>query len=78
MNIPPPTVFCRRTDRLYVCIVRTVSNRAVLRGTNQRHLDRATQYALLLQRDIIRRAESGDLLPPPPRKPYRIRKPKRN
>lgn len=60
-----PTVFKRRRDTRWICVVRTAAGRPVMRGTQCRHEDTAREYARLLQRDIQRRAEKGDLLPPP-------------
>jgi hypothetical protein len=65
------TVFRRRRDTRWICIVRILAGRAVMRGTGQRTEDGARIYAALLQRDIARRAVQGDLLPPAP---ARIRK----
>lgn len=68
-----PTVFRRARDTIWICVVRTRAGRPVMRGTACRHEDAALQYANLLQRDITRRAEMGDLLPTPK---LRNRKPK--
>jgi len=63
--VKPPTVFIRRRDAIFLCVVRTTAGRPVMRSTGCRIEGSARQYADLLQRDIIRRAAMGDLLPPP-------------
>ena len=63
----PPTVYKRSIDHKFRCVVRTVAGKPVHRGTGCRHHDTAEQFARLLQRDIYRRAETGDMLPPPVR-----------
>lgn len=60
-----PKIFRRSIDTKYRCIVRLPSGKACQRGTDCRNADSALQYAHLLQRDINRRAENGNLLPPP-------------
>jgi len=60
-----PTIYKRSIDTRWRCVVRTISNKPVHRGTECRNEESAAQYARLLQRDIQRRAEKGDMLPPP-------------
>ena len=60
-----PTIYKRTIDNEYRCVVRTAAGKPCHRGTQCHHADSALQYALLLQRDVARRAEHGDMLPPP-------------
>ncbi len=60
-----PLIYKRTIDTRWRCVIRTISGRAVHRGTQCRNQESAQQYADLLQRDVARRAERGDLLPPP-------------
>lgn len=66
-----PTIYRRSIDATYNCVVRTAAGKPCHRGTRCRHEDAATLYAQLLQRDITRRAQNGDLLPPKPQDPRR-------
>ena len=63
-----PTIYKRTIDNQFRCVVRTIAGKPVHRGTQCRNKDSAETYARLLQRDIHRRAENGDLLPPPAQK----------
>ena len=63
-----PTIYKRSIDNKWRCVVRTVAGKPVHRGTECRHKDSAETYARLLQRDIRRRVENGDLMPPPVQK----------
>ena len=60
----PPTIYKRTIDNKFRCVVRTVAGKPVHRGTQCRNLQSAEQWANLLQRDIHRRADNGDLMPP--------------
>ena len=60
----PPTIYKRTIDNKFRCVVRTVAGNPVHRGTQCMFHESATEYARLLQRDIHRRAELGDLMPP--------------
>lgn len=60
----PPTIYRRSIDSTYNCVVRTAAGKPCHRGTRCHHQDAAAEFARLLQRDIQRRAENGDLLPP--------------
>ena len=60
-----PTIYKRSIDTRYRCVVRTAAGQPCHRGTQCRHEDSAREYARLLQRDVARRAENGDMLPPP-------------
>ncbi len=59
------TIYKRSIDTRYRCVVRTAPGRPCHRGTGCRNEDSAREYARLLQRDVQRRAEAGDMLPPP-------------
>lgn len=59
------TIYKRSIDTRYRCVVRTAAGRPCHRGTGCRNEDSAREYARLLQRDVQRRAEAGDMLPPP-------------
>lgn len=65
MNVPTPTIYKRRIDNEWRCVVRTAAGKPCHRGTQCHHEDSASTYANLLQRDVQRRAEKGDMLPPP-------------
>ncbi|MEI6034494.1 MAG: hypothetical protein WCS65_09470 [Verrucomicrobiae bacterium] len=67
-------IYKRSIDTHYRCVVRMASGRPVHRGTGCRTEDSALKYAGLLQRDIQRRAELGDLLPPKYARPKRRKK----
>jgi len=61
------TIYKRSIDTRYRCVIRTAAGRACHRGTGCRNEDSAREYARLLQRDVRRRADKGDMLPPPVR-----------
>lgn len=71
------TTYKRTIDRRWRCVVRTAANQPCHRGTGCLNEDSAREYARLLQRDVRRRAENGDLLPPaltnPARKQSRLK-----
>lgn len=59
-----PVVFKRRIDHHWQCSVRTAANKPFRIGTGCKDQGAATDFANLLQRDINRRAEKGDMMPP--------------
>jgi hypothetical protein len=69
-----PTIYKRSIDTRFRCVVRTAAGQPCHRGTQCRSEASAKVYAELLQRDVARRAETGDMLPPPALRP-RSRKP---
>lgn len=59
-----PKIYKRCIDHHWIAVVRLPSGRACRRGTRCHDKEAAQHFAKLLQRDVNRRAETGDLLPP--------------
>ena len=68
-----PTIYRRSTDSRWICVVRSASGKALHRGTGHIHESCANEFARLLQREIQRQAELGNILPPAPKRTYKKR-----